>query len=243
MATSVQFSIRSLLIAMVLAAIVLALATPVIGSWGTAAQIRFLVNAATLAVSVAIFMILRCAMRRHTERQAGPVFLHAATRGTRFARLFHVLLLLLFLAGLFFFAAVEATSRPSPKPPYVMVRWGFVAYLGWLAAWLITNCWWGTGAGIVELAEHGLIEGGIRFTPYSRFRTFRWHPYYRDVLVVSTRDYRPIHIIIPRSQRESIHRFLKEKRLISSQTPDSQEDSGQMDSGATLRKAPRNPKP
>lgn len=229
MATSVQFSIRSLLIAMALMAIALALAAPVVGSWETASQIRFLVNAATLTVSVAIFMILRCVMRRHTERLAGPVFLHAAMRGTRFARLFHILLLLLFLVGLFFFAAGEAVSHPVSKLPYVMVRWSFVVYLGWLAAWLITNCWWGTGAGIVELAEHGLIEGGIRFTPYSRFRTFRWNPYYRDILVVSTRNYQRIQIVIPRSQRESTHRFLKEKRLISSQTSDSQEDSGERD--------------
>lgn len=212
MATSVQFSIRSLMIAMVLAAVGLAAAMPVIRSWGTAVQMHFMVNAAVLAGLVGIFSVGRCVMRRNVERQAGEIVLRAPTQGNHFARLLYLCLLLVFIVILFGVAATDARPRPAA---FATRPWFVLAYLGWAAAWLITNCWWGTGPGIVELAEHGLIERGTRFTPYARFRTFRWSRYFRDILVLSSRDYSRTQIIVPRWEREHVDEFLRNKGLIS----------------------------
>ena len=216
MATSIQFSIRSLLIAMVLTGVGMAAALPVIRTWGTAVQLHFVVNAGVLAALVGGFTAVRCAARRRIERQAGNVLLRATTQGNRFIQLLHIVLLLLFLAGLMLIAAAEAHTGPASRPPYAKFQWVNVAYLGWMAGWLVTNCWWRTGPGIAEIAENGLIEMGTRFTPYSQFRSIRWNRYFPGTLMLVSRHYQTIQIVIPRWEREHIGQFLEEKGLVAS---------------------------
>lgn len=223
MATSVQFSIRSLLIAMVVTAVGSAALTPIIRSWDTPARLQFILHALVVTGWVSIFLVHRCVIRRRVERLAGEVILRARTQGNQFSRVQQVALLLLFLAGLFFLGASEAQTATVPKPRVAMFRWINLAYLGWITSWLITNCWWGVGPGIAELTENGVIERGVHFTPYARFRTFRWNRYFRDTLVLSSRDYQLTQIVVPRWEREHVERFLDEKGLISSKAKDSPE--------------------
>ncbi len=223
MATSVQFSIRSLLVAMVLTAVGLAATMPVIRTWSTAAQSHFVINAIVLAGLVGMWAVYRCVVRRRVERLAGEVVLRAATQGNRFARFFYACLLILFILGLFLVAAGETPSTPAATPFSAERRWIRLVYLGWIAGYLVTNCWWGTGPGIVELAENGLIERGTHLTPYAHFRTVRWNRYFRDNLVLSSLDCQLIQIIVPRWEREHVERFLARKGLVSSQVEDAKE--------------------
>lgn len=216
MATSVQFSIRSLLIAMVLTAVGLAAGLPVIRSWDSPARLHFLWHALAVVVWVALCVILRCMARRRAERLAGEVILRAATQGNHFARAQQVALLLLFIVGLLFMGVADARTAKFPRPPYAMAHWFNIAYLGWMTSWLITNCWWGIGPGIAELAEHGLIERGTHVTSYNHFRTIRWNHYFPNTLVLSSCHYQLTQIVIPRWEREHVERFLHERGLISS---------------------------
>jgi len=223
-ATSVQFSIRSLLIAMVLTAVGLAAGLPIVRSWGTSTQLHFVVNAAILATLVSLFTSLRCVIRRHTERRAGKILLRAETQGNHFVRFFQVCLLILFMAGLIFMAASEAHSVSVSRPGYAKFRWFNIAYLGWMAAWIMTNCWWAVGPGIAELAENGLIEWGTRFTPYTKLRDVRWNRYFPDTLVLSS-GHQFRQIVVPRLEREQIERLFDEQRLASSQADRVDEES------------------
>ncbi len=230
MATSVQFSIRSLLVAMVLTAVGLAAAMPVIRTWSTAAQSHFVINAIVLAGLVGMWTVYRCLVRRRVERLAGEVVLRAATQGNRFARFFYGCLLILFILGLFLVAASETPSTPVAAPfsaerPWISLVYlgGRLMYLAWITGCLVTNCWWGTGFGVVELAENGLIVRGIYLTPYAHFRTVRWNRYFCDNLVLSSLDHQLIQIIVPRWEREHIERFLARKGLVSSQVEDAKE--------------------
>lgn len=89
-----------------------------------------------------------------------------------------------------------------------------MVYLGIAAAWLATNCWWGTVPGTVELAENGVIEQGTRFLPYARFQSVRWNHYFPDVLVLSLR-HRAVQVIVPAGHRERLERFLTGRNLVS----------------------------
>jgi hypothetical protein len=224
MATSVQFSIRSLLIAMVVTAVGSAALTPIIRSWDTPARLHFVLYALVVTGLATGFLVYRCVARRRAERLAGEVILRASTQGNQFGRVQQVALLLLFLFGLFFLGASEAQAATVPKPRAAMFRWFNLAYLGWITSWLTTNCWWGTGPGIAELAENGLIERATHVTPYARFRTFRWNRYFRNTLVLSSRDYQLTQIVVPRWERERVERFLDEKGLISSKAKELSED-------------------
>jgi len=217
MGTSVQFSIRSLLIAVVLTAFGLAAGLPIIRSWDSPTRLHFLLHALAVTVWVVLFAVHRCVARRKAERLAGEVILRAEMQGTRFARVQQIALLLLFIASLMFMGAADAQAAKFPRPRYAMAHWLNMAYLGWITSWLITNCWWGTGLGIAELAEKGLIERGTHVTPYSHFRTVRWNRYLRNTLVLSDRQYQLTQIVIPRWEREHIERFLDDQGLIKSQ--------------------------
>ncbi|NLS97315.1 MAG: hypothetical protein GXX96_34690 [Planctomycetaceae bacterium] len=216
MATSVQFSIRALLIAMVLTAVGLAAGLPVIRSWDSPTRFHFLLDALVVSACFILSLVHRCAARRRVERLVGKVVFKVAAHGLRFARIQWIALLLLYVAAAIYMAASRA-HRATPAA-YDLLDWLHPLFVGLVASLLMTHCWWNTGPGVVELAKNGLIEAATRFTPYHRLATFRWDRWAVDTLVLSSHNRQFTQITVPRAERERIVRLLEEKGLVLQRT-------------------------
>ncbi len=217
MPSSTQFTIRHLLAAMVVVAVVAAAIGPFIRSLGSNSQLYFAGNAVIIALMTVAFGAYHLVMRRRAERLAGEVILRAVTQGSRYARVLYLVLLVGFLIAVFYNGIYEARHAEHSLPKRDLSQWFSFAWMAWITAWLVTNCWWGVGAGLVELAEKGVIDRSIRFQPYCHFRTFGWNHYFPDTLVLSSLRYQTILVIVPDRDRARIEQFLKQQGLICSQ--------------------------
>ena len=212
MASSTQFSIRSLMIVTVMVAVVSTILGPQIREMEPKAQLRLGVSFAQLTGLVAIFVAVRFLQRHRAERLAGPLIWRtdAGEKSTRWA----ILIPALALAT----AATLGMIRMLDSGESATSFEGLVLSFCILGAALLTAefclCWWWqTGPLITEVYEKGLVLRGVVFLPWSALLSYRPSPEGPAVLIVTEKtrwEIRPRNVHAARQDRDRLERILLE---------------------------------
>lgn len=172
MASSTQYSIRSVMIVTAAAAVVSAILGPPVRQMEPEHQLRLGLFFAAVAVVTGLFAVLRLLQRCGVERKAGPL-LWQTDAGEKNTRWFILIL-----------AVVLATA--AAKGMIVIFNagesvWSFgglmlsscILAASLLAAEFYLYRWWQTGPLITEVRKNGLVLRGVVFLKWSVLRSYQ----------------------------------------------------------------------
>ncbi len=185
MATSLQFSLRSMLVVMLMVAIISAVIAPAIRAWDTQRQLLFGAHAAVTLLLLGAGTVGLCAERRKVERKAGAILFRTVAKGSKRVRLqqgFWLAVSVAVMIAYWFVFSAAAAGRARSQ------QWSDLLYYTiLLATWAprtLTNFWWRVGAGVVEVAENGLILQGVMLKPWNKMESYRWASHVRNRLLI-----------------------------------------------------------
>lgn len=172
MASSTQFSIRSLMIVTVVVAIVSAILGPRIRRMEPEHQLLLAIFFGQVAIVVGLFVTIRFLQRSRVERTAGPLLWRtdSGEKDTRWA-------ILVPAVGLATAAAngmMLVVSSGESVYSFGGLILGFcILGASLLAAEFSLGWWWQTGPLITEVYQNGLVLQGVVFRPWSVLKSYQ----------------------------------------------------------------------
>lgn len=166
MASSTQFSIRSLMITTVLVAVVSAVLGPRIRQLEPEHQVQLAFFVVHVTFVVVAYVLVRFFQRHRVERSAGPLLCRtdAGERDTRW----YILLPAVALATAAMVGMMRTLGAGESVHSFGGIVLGFcVMGASLLAADFSLHWWWQTGSLITEFHQNGLVIRGVVLRPWS----------------------------------------------------------------------------
>ena len=219
-----QFSVRSILAVMVALSIGLAVFVPFVRAQPPALARVLVWSAITCAALVVAGWVVLCFRRWRIETRGGTLLLRPQRPNIWLEYLPNILMIVAFavvlivgcLGSLKTLKSISGGLQGSdPLPLGLMVSTSVFTIPMLALVYVITLSWWRVTPLTLELREHGICVGGLKFHPWIAITSYEWLDGKHAAMLTIRCSKRKSVVTIPHDKRESVQEILTAKAINS----------------------------